>query len=83
VAKVIAEGKVRTYDMGGSATTMQMADAIAGKLGAPGSAPVARAATAGKGRGKKGGGAAKRLARKAKPPRVKAKAKAKKRSRAK
>ncbi|MBP1602634.1 MAG: hypothetical protein H6Q06_2785, partial [Acidobacteria bacterium] len=74
-ATVINEGKVRTYDMGGSATTMQMAEAIAGKLGAPGSAPVVRVATASKGKGKKGGGAAKRLARKAKPARVKAKAK--------
>lgn len=32
VADVIAEGKVRTYDMGGSSTTLQMADAIADKL---------------------------------------------------
>jgi len=32
VAAVIAEGKVRTYDMGGSATTLDMARAIAGKL---------------------------------------------------
>ena len=80
-ATVINEGKVRTYDMGGSATTMQMAEAIAGKLGAPESAPVVRVATASKGKGKKGGGAAKRLARKAKPARVKAKAK--KRSRTK
>lgn len=29
VAKVIAEGKVRTYDMGGSSTTLEMAEAIA------------------------------------------------------
>lgn len=29
VARVIAEGKVRTYDMGGRATTMEMAEAIA------------------------------------------------------
>ncbi len=29
VAQVIAEGKVRTYDMGGSSTTTQMAEAIA------------------------------------------------------
>jgi isocitrate/isopropylmalate dehydrogenase len=34
-AAVISEGKVRTYDMGGSATTLQMAEAVAGKLGAP------------------------------------------------
>ena len=32
VAAVIAEGKVRTYDMGGSSTTLDMADAIAIKL---------------------------------------------------
>lgn len=31
VAEVIAEGKVRTYDMGGSATTIEMAKAIADK----------------------------------------------------
>ena len=31
-AAVIAEGKVKTYDMGGSSTTMQMAEAIAAKL---------------------------------------------------
>jgi len=31
-AKVIAEGKVRTYDMGGSSKTLEMAEAIAGKL---------------------------------------------------
>ncbi|MBP1679465.1 MAG: hypothetical protein H6Q29_1376 [Bacteroidetes bacterium] len=31
-AAVIKEGKVRTYDMGGGATTMQMAEAIAGKM---------------------------------------------------
>ena len=30
-AEVIAEGKVRTYDMGGSATTIEMAKAIADK----------------------------------------------------
>ena len=29
VAEVIAEGKVRTYDMGGKSTTMEMAEAIA------------------------------------------------------
>jgi 3-isopropylmalate dehydrogenase len=33
VARVIAEGKVRTYDMGGSATTSEMAGAVAGALG--------------------------------------------------
>lgn len=32
VAEVIKEGKVRTYDMGGSNTTLEMADAIANKL---------------------------------------------------
>ena len=32
VAKVIAEGKVRTYDMGGSAKTLEMGEAIARKL---------------------------------------------------
>ena len=33
VAEVIKEGKVRTYDMGGSATTIEMANAIAAKVG--------------------------------------------------
>lgn len=32
VAAVIAEGKVRTYDMGGTSTTMEMAHEIAGRL---------------------------------------------------
>jgi isocitrate dehydrogenase (NAD+) len=32
VAEVIREGKVRTYDMGGTNTTLQMAEAIAEKL---------------------------------------------------
>ena len=32
VAAVIAEGKVRTYDMGGTSTTMEMADAVAAKV---------------------------------------------------
>ncbi|MDT3739940.1 MAG: isocitrate/isopropylmalate dehydrogenase family protein [Candidatus Kapabacteria bacterium] len=32
VAEVIAEGKVRTYDMGGSATTLDLARAIAAKI---------------------------------------------------
>jgi len=32
VAEVIREGKVRTYDMGGSSSTIDMANAIAGKL---------------------------------------------------
>jgi 3-isopropylmalate dehydrogenase len=32
VAEVIREGRVRTYDMGGSATTAEMAEAIASKL---------------------------------------------------
>ena len=32
VAAVIAEGKVRTYDMGGTATTMEMARGGGGKL---------------------------------------------------
>jgi 3-isopropylmalate dehydrogenase len=32
VAKVIADGRVRTYDMGGSATTLEMAEAIAAEL---------------------------------------------------
>ena len=31
-AAVIREGKVRTYDMGGSASTLEMANAIAGKI---------------------------------------------------
>src|SRR5512140_317344 len=33
VAETIREGRVRTYDMGGSATTLQMAEAIAEKIG--------------------------------------------------
>jgi 3-isopropylmalate dehydrogenase len=32
VAEVIREGKARTYDMGGTSTTLQMAEAIAEKL---------------------------------------------------
>jgi 3-isopropylmalate dehydrogenase len=32
MAAVVREGRVRTYDMGGTATTMQMAEAIASKL---------------------------------------------------
>ena len=32
VAEVIKEGKVRTYDMGGKNTTLEMAQAVAGKL---------------------------------------------------
>jgi 3-isopropylmalate dehydrogenase len=32
VAEVLREGLVRTYDMGGSATTLEMAEAIAGKF---------------------------------------------------
>jgi 3-isopropylmalate dehydrogenase len=32
VAEVVSEGEVRTYDMGGSATTLEMAEAIAGKV---------------------------------------------------
>ncbi len=32
VAAIIAEGKVRTYDMGGSSTTAEMADAICEKI---------------------------------------------------
>jgi len=32
VAEVIAEGKVRTYDMGGSSTTLDMARAVAARL---------------------------------------------------
>jgi isocitrate/isopropylmalate dehydrogenase len=32
VAEVVREGKVRTYDMGGSAKTLEMAQAVAAKL---------------------------------------------------
>ncbi len=32
VAAVVAEGQVRTYDMGGAATTLEMGEAIAGRL---------------------------------------------------
>ena len=32
IAKVIAEGKVRTYDMGGDSTTLEMAEAVAAEL---------------------------------------------------
>ncbi len=35
VAAVIAEGKVRTYDMGGKATTLEMAHAVAAKIKTP------------------------------------------------
>jgi 3-isopropylmalate dehydrogenase len=32
IARVIAEGRVRTYDMGGQATTLEMAEAVAAAL---------------------------------------------------
>jgi len=32
IAKVIAEGEIRTYDMGGESTTLEMAHAVARKL---------------------------------------------------
>ena len=32
VAAVIADGKVRTYDMGGKSTTIEMANAVVAKL---------------------------------------------------
>jgi isocitrate/isopropylmalate dehydrogenase len=32
VAEVIREGRVRTYDMGGEHTTLEMAEAVAAKL---------------------------------------------------
>jgi 3-isopropylmalate dehydrogenase len=32
VAAVVAEGRVRTYDMGGTAKTLEMAEAVAAKL---------------------------------------------------
>jgi len=32
IAEVIREGKVRTYDMGGKATTLEVAEEVAGKL---------------------------------------------------
>jgi isocitrate/isopropylmalate dehydrogenase len=32
VAAVIAAGNPRTYDMGGKSTTMEMAEAVAGKI---------------------------------------------------
>jgi len=32
VAEVVKEGKVRTYDMGGANTTLEMGEAIAAKL---------------------------------------------------
>jgi len=32
VAKVIADGKVRTYDMGGSNTTLEVAEAVAASI---------------------------------------------------
>ena len=35
VAAVIAEGRVRTYDMGGSHTTLEMAEAVAAHIAAP------------------------------------------------
>ena len=33
IAAVIADGSVRTYDMGGSNTTTEVAEAVAGRLG--------------------------------------------------
>jgi 3-isopropylmalate dehydrogenase len=33
VAQVVAKGEVRTYDMGGAATTSQIAAAVAGAVG--------------------------------------------------
>jgi isocitrate/isopropylmalate dehydrogenase len=35
VAQVVAEGAVRTYDLGGTATTMQMAEAVCACVRAP------------------------------------------------
>jgi 3-isopropylmalate dehydrogenase len=35
VAEVVREGQVCTYDMGGPATTMDMARAVAAKVGIP------------------------------------------------
>ena len=32
IAAVIAEGQVRTYDMGGTSSTMEVAAAVAGRL---------------------------------------------------
>ena len=32
VGQVISEGRIRTYDMGGTTTTLEMAEAVAGKL---------------------------------------------------
>ena len=32
IKEVIADGKVRTYDMGGAATTMEMANAVAARI---------------------------------------------------
>jgi 3-isopropylmalate dehydrogenase len=40
VAAVIAEGKVRTYDMGGKSTTIEMANAVVEKLKAREAATV-------------------------------------------
>jgi 3-isopropylmalate dehydrogenase len=34
VAQVVAQGQVRTYDMGGSASTLDVAHAVAATLGA-------------------------------------------------
>ena len=38
VARVVAEGRVRTYDMAGTAATTEMAQAVAEALGAAGAA---------------------------------------------
>jgi isocitrate/isopropylmalate dehydrogenase len=35
IIEVLLEGKVRTYDLGGTSSTMEMAEAIAGKLNLP------------------------------------------------
>jgi len=32
ISSVIAEGKVRTYDMGGASSTLELAEEIAGRL---------------------------------------------------
>ena len=47
VSAVVREGRVRTYDMGGTATTMEMATAIADRLGVDVAGPRAGAVTSG------------------------------------
>jgi isocitrate/isopropylmalate dehydrogenase len=74
-AAVIKEGKVRTYDMGGSTTTLEMAEAIARKLGGAATVKAVTASAVKKRKQKKARTAGKRLVRKVKPAKAAVKAK--------